>query len=63
MKGLSFVLYYHHRIKMTQQIQNHNVLTPKHLSLATGWQGCSMLGFYRIAKRGSGSGLKEAFGR
>ncbi len=57
------MLYYHHGIKMTQQIQNHNVSTPKHPSMATAWQGCFMLGIYRVAKRESGSGLKEAFGR
>ena len=65
------MLYYHHGIKMTQQIQNHNAGTLKHSSPATAWQGprhttgfaCFMLGIYRVAKRESGSGLKEAFGR
>ena len=56
---------------MTQQIQNHNVGTPKHLSRRMAGTDCwagfrhttVMLGIYRVAKRESGSGLKEAFGR
>ncbi len=47
---------------MTLKISKHNV-SPKHPSLATGWMGCFMLGAYRVAKRESGSGRKEALSR
>ena len=34
--------------KMTLNISKHNV-SPKHLSLATGWMGCFMLGASSVA--------------